>query len=133
MNRDLVWPNLAFLLPVSLIPFAASLLGSYDRVPVALHAYGTVLIAASLMRVVLYAYLARRPELLWTVPSARTRKIGTTLAAAPIAIYGAAMLLADAMPEFSLALYGFLPILYFVGVTLLRDRSRFSADAEDFS
>jgi uncharacterized membrane protein len=133
VDRDLVWLNLAFLLPVSLIPFAASVLGAHDREPVALHVYGTVLIAASVMRVVLYAYLARRPQLLWERPSDRTRKIGTTLAAAPIAVYGLAMLLADAAPVLSLALYGFMPILYFVGVTLLRDRSRFRADAEDFS
>ncbi len=60
VNRDLVWLNLLFLLPVSLIPFAASVLGKYPDEPVALHLCGVVLIAATLMRFVLYRYVARK-------------------------------------------------------------------------
>ncbi len=74
VNRDLVWLNLLFLLPVSLIPFAASVLGKYPDEPVALHLYGVVLIAATLMRFVLYRYVVKRPALLW--PDVSTDRAG---------------------------------------------------------
>ena len=74
VNRDLVWLNLLFLLPVSLIPFAASVLGKYPDEPVAVHLYGIVLIAATLMRFVLYWYVVKRPALLW--PDVSTDRAG---------------------------------------------------------
>ena len=58
INRDVVWLNLLFLVPVSLIPFAASVMGEYDRSPIALHLYGAVLIAVSIMRAALFRYLS---------------------------------------------------------------------------
>jgi uncharacterized membrane protein len=133
VNRDLVWLNLLFLLPIGLIPFAASVLGQYNRQPVALHVYGVVMMAASLMRIVLYRYVSHRPQLLWATPTERARRLGIAIAAAPIAVYGTAMLLAGWLPGASLALYGLMPLLYFVGITLLRNRRRFRSDAEDYS
>jgi uncharacterized membrane protein len=132
-NRDLVWLNLLFLLPCSLIPFAASVLGEHGREAIALHTYGAVMIAASLMRIVLYAYVSSRPQLLWVALGKRERRTGLTVAAFPIAIYGLAMLIAEPLPRVSLALFAGMPLLYFFTVTLLRDRSRFRADMQDFS
>ena len=99
VNRDVVWLNLLFMLPAALIPFGASVLGEYPGVPLALHAYGVVLIAASVMRWVLYAYVTRRPELLFAPLSDRQRRIGGLLAGAPIAIYLLAMVDRDSCPE----------------------------------
>ena len=65
VNRDLVWLNLLFLLPASLIPFAASVLGQYPDESFALHIYGVVMIAASLMSLALYGYVIRHPGLPW--------------------------------------------------------------------
>ena len=65
VNRDLVWLNLLFLLPAALLPFAASLLGEYPDDRVALQLYGIVAIAVSVMRLVVYWYVVRRPKLLW--------------------------------------------------------------------
>ncbi len=132
VNRDVVWLNLLFLLPAALIPFAASVLGEYPDVPLALHAYGVVLIAASVLRWVLYAYVTRRPELLFEPPSDRQRRIGGLLATAPIAIYLLAMAVATTAPSVSVALYLALPLLYFALITLLRSRPSTRSEAEDY-
>jgi len=133
VNRDLVWLNLLFLLPVSLIPFAASVLGRYPDEPVAMHLYGVVLIAATLMRFVLYRYVARRPALLWPdVPTGRAG-LGLAITAAPIAVYLLAMLVADASTALSAVLYFSVPVLYFVFVTVLREHPSTRSEADDFT
>ncbi len=43
VNRTLVWLNVLFLMGIALIPFAASLMGTYPQDPVALSLYGAVL------------------------------------------------------------------------------------------
>jgi uncharacterized membrane protein len=133
VNRDLVWLNLIFLLPVSLIPFAAAVLGEYHGEPIALHLYGVVLIAASLARVGLFHYVSRRPPLLWEPGSARGRRFGLAISAAPIALYVVAMLLAGFAPAVSLAVYLAVPAAYFVLITVLRDQPATADDADDFS
>ena len=133
VNRDVVWLNLLFLLPVSLIPFAAAVLGDYHDESIALHLYGAVLILASLARVVLYAYVSRRPALLWEPIGLRSRRFGLLVSAAPIAMYVLAMLLADPAPAISLAFYLLVPAAYFVLITVLRDRPATAADADGFS
>ncbi len=132
VNRDVVWLNLLFMLPAALIPFGASVLGEYPGVPLALHAYGVVLIAASVMRWVLYAYVTRRTELLFAPLSDRQRRIGGLLAGAPIAVYLLAMVIATAAPGVSVALYLAVPLLYFGLITLLRSRPSTRSEAEDY-
>jgi len=133
VNRDLVWLNLIFLLPVSLIPFAAAVLGEYHDEPVALHLYGVVLITASLARVWLFRYVSKRPALLWEPSTERTRRVGIAISAAPIALYLVAMLLAGPAPSVSLIVYFAVPAAYFVLITVLRDRPATAGDADDFS
>lgn len=133
VNRDLVWLNLVFLLPVSLLPFASAVLGEYHDEPIALHLYGFVLIAASLARVGLFSYVSRRPALLWEPMAPRTRRVGIAVSAAPITLYLVAMLLADAAPTVSLVVYFAVPAAYFVLITVLRDRPTTAGDADDFS
>lgn len=133
VNRDVVWLNLLFLVPVALIPFASSLIGQYDRSPVALRTYGAVLVAASLMRTVLFRYLAGHPELLVQPMSGTGRTIGSAVAAAPVAVYGLAMAVASLSPAVSLALYALMPLIYFLAITVLRSRSGDRRDADDYS
>ena len=133
VNRDVVWLNVVYLLPLCLIPFASSVLGEYHNEPVALHLYGAVLITASLLRVVLYSYIMRRPELLWELPSAAHRRFGTLLSLAVIGAYVFAMIAAEWLPTVSLLVYFAVPLLYFLLVTLLRDRPTTSSAASDFS
>jgi uncharacterized membrane protein len=60
-DRGLVWLNILFLLPLCLLPFAAGMLGRYDREPVALRIYGLVLVVIAVMRVVIWLYATNRP------------------------------------------------------------------------
>jgi uncharacterized membrane protein len=53
-DRGLVWLNVLYLLPLCLLPFAAGLLGRYDREPVALRVYGLLLVAIAVLRVVMW-------------------------------------------------------------------------------
>lgn len=132
VNRDVVWLNLLFILPTALIPFAASVLGEYPDQPAGLHVYGAVLIAASLMRWVLFAYVTRRPELLFAPLTGRHRRVGGLLAAAPIAVYVLAMAVAEVAPTISRVLYLAVPLLYFGLITVLRSRPGTRAEAEDY-
>ena len=133
VNRDLVWLNLLFLLPVALIPFAASMLGEYSQEPLALRLYGVVLIAATVMRLLLFWYVIRRPALLWPDQSTERAGIGLAIAAAPILVYALAMIVAEASPTASICLYFSVPILYFLLITLLRDRTGTRSEADEFS
>jgi len=133
VNRDLVWLNLLFLLPVGLIPFAASLLGEYPDEPIALHLYGAVMISVSVMRIIIYRYVVRRPALLWAGDVSEHAAIGFALGAVPIVIYGIAMAVAAVRPPVSVFLYFSVPLVYFLAVTLLRDRQSTRDEAEDFS
>lgn len=132
VNRDVVWLNLLFILPTALIPFAASVLGEYPDEPIGLHVYGAVLIAASVMRWVLYAFVTRHPELLFDPLTDRHRRVGGLLAAAPIVVYVLAMALATAAPTISRVLYLAVPMLYFGLITLLRQRPGTRTEAENY-
>jgi uncharacterized membrane protein len=133
VNRDLVWLNLLFLLPTGLIPFAASVLGEYPDEAIALHLYGVVMIAVTAMRVVLYSYVLRRPELTWTGKTEASSRIGLAIAAAPVPIYVVAIAVASVSPLSSVLLFLSVPGLYFLLVTLLRDRPGTRVDADEFS
>lgn len=133
VNRDLVWLNLLFLLPVSLIPFAASVLGKYSDEPIAVHLYGVVVIAATVMRSVLYWYVHRRPALMWPEEVHDRVGLGLAISASPIAVYAVAMAVADVSTALSIVLFFSVPVLYFLLITLLRERAGTRAEADEFS
>ena len=132
VDRRVVWLNLFFLLPLALVPFAASVLGQYPDDAISLHVYGAILIASGLARWLLYAYVMRRPELLHRPPTARHRRVGGLLALAPIAIYLVAMLVADAAPRLSLLLYLLVPSLYLLLIAVLRRHPSTREEAQDY-
>jgi uncharacterized membrane protein len=133
IDLNTVWLNLLFLLPVAVIPFAASVLGEYPSESTALHLYGVVLIVATLFRVVLNSYLRRHSGLLWQAPSREARRLGTVLAAAPLVVYAVAVVIADWVPTLSLLLYFSMPLLYLGLVALLKTDTRTQIAAEDLS
>ena len=133
VNRDLVWLNLLFLLPASLMPFAASVLGDYPNEPLAIHLYGVVMIVVSVMRLALYGYVIRRPRLLWAGEVSSRSWIGYLLVASPIVVYAIAMAVAGASTFASVVLFFSVPVLYFLLVTILRERRATKAQADDFS
>jgi uncharacterized membrane protein len=133
VNRDVLWLNLLFLLPVALVPFAASVVGEYPDEAAALHLYGAVLIVVTLMRMLLYWYLLRHPGLLWEPPSRHSRRFAILISGVPLVAYVIAMLVASSVPWLSLMLYAVLPLLYFGLITFLRSDSRTRTAARQFS
>jgi uncharacterized membrane protein len=133
IDRNTIWLNLLFLLPVAMVPFAAALLGEYQSEPTALHLYGLVLITATLLRLALDSYIYRHPGLLWQQSSKRVRHLVTIVAAAPLVAYAIAMIVATWITWLSLLLYFSIPLLYFVFVTVLKTDPRTRLDAEDLS
>jgi uncharacterized membrane protein len=133
VDHNAIWLNLMFLLPVSLIPFAASALGEYSTNATALHIYGVVLIVATLMRTLLLYYLHRHPGLLWESPTKKGVRLSTTMAVSPVLVYVIAILVADSFPTLSFILYFAVPVLYFVAVTFLKADPRTKVSAEGVS
>ena len=128
VNNDLVWLNLLALLPVSLIPFAASVLGEYPDVPIALRFYGAVTITGSVMRLALYSYVVRHPRLLWAGETSETPRLEHLIVAFPIIVYGVAVAVAAATPTLSVILFFSVPILYFLLAAVLHRREEDEAD-----
>jgi len=133
IDTSILWINLLYLLTVSLIPFAASMLGEYPDEASALHLYGAVLVAVTLVRILLYWYVGRHPGLLWQDSSEKAQRLGIVTAAAPLVVYIVAMVVADAWPTLSLVLYFAMPLLYLGLVAVLQTAPQTKAAAEDIS
>jgi uncharacterized membrane protein len=120
IDRNLVWLNILYLLPLCLLPFGTKLLGRYDQESRALRIYGLVLVAIAIMRTVIWLYATNRPHLLWQRLDDRQRRAGLAIAVVPGLIYLLAILVAEAVPAAALAIFAGLPLLYFLSITVLR-------------
>ncbi len=132
-DRVLVWLNMLYLLPLSIIPFGASLLARYDRDPVALQMYGTLLVAIALTRLVAWLYATSRPHLLYEPLDGESRRSGAALIAVPGLAYAVATLGAKAAPDVTLAIFFAVPVLYFVAIALLRASAPPQSAERDFT
>jgi uncharacterized membrane protein len=132
-DRGLVWLNILYLLPLCLLPFAAGLLGRYDREPVALRIYGLLLVAIAVMRVVMWLYATNRRHLLWQRLDERQRRAGLALHLYPGLVYLLAFLIARRAPVASLLIYAGLPLLYFLSITVLRGSRKRDQEFADFT
>jgi uncharacterized membrane protein len=132
-DRGLVWLNIVYLLPLCLLPFGAGLLGRYDREPAALRIYGLILSAIAVMRTAIWLYATCRPQLLWKRLDQRQRRAGLALTVTPGLIFLLAVLIAATAPGVSLLIYGIMPVLYFIGITVLRGSKRRNKEYADFS
>ena len=132
-DRGLVWLNIVHLLPLCLLPFGAGLLGRYDREPAALRIYGLIVFAIAVMRVAIWLYATSRPHLLWRRLDHRQRRAGLALTVTPGLIFLLAVLIAATAPGVSLVIYGIMPVLYFLSVTVLRGSRRRNKEYADFS
>ena len=131
IDHNAMWLNLLFLLVLALVPFAASALGEYSQEPTALHLYGAVMIAASLLRIALNSYLQRHPGLMWQSESKESRRLVTTTSWVPIVVYLIAMAVADWSTDFSKILYFAIPVVYFGVVAFLKSDPRTTIAADD--
>jgi uncharacterized membrane protein len=132
-DRSLVWLNILYLLPLSLLPFGAALISRYDREPVGLRIYGMVLLLIALTRLTVWLYATNRPHLLFEPVDRRTRTVGALLVAIPAAIYTVAILISEAAPGASLAIYAGVPVLYFIGIVLERSTAPPGSVADEFT
>ena len=122
-----------YLLPLCLLPFGAGLLGRYSREPAALRIYGLIVFAIAVMRVAIWLYATSRPHLLWRRLDHRQRRAGLALTVSPGLIFLLAVLIAAAAPGVSLVIYGGMPVLYFLSITVLRGSKRRNQEYADFS
>ena len=132
-DRVLVWLNILYLLPLSILPFGASLLATYDREPVALRMYGILLVAISVTRLAIWAYATNRRYLLYFPIDAQSRWAAFVISASPVLAYGIAILVAKTSPTASLLIYAAVPILYFVVISVLRAAGPQDAAERDFT
>lgn len=132
-DRGLVWLNIVYLLPLCLLPFGAGLLGRYDREPVALRIYGLILVTIAVMRAAIWLYATGRPDLLWRRLDHRQWRAGLALTVTPGLIFLLAVLIAATAPGVSLLIYGIMPVLYFLSITVLRGSKRRNREYANFS
>jgi uncharacterized membrane protein len=118
-DRNLVWLNLVYLLPLTMIPFGAALLSHYELDPLVLTIYGGLLLAIALLRLTIWLYATSRPHLLFEPVDEDLRRSGVLLVVVPIGLYALAMALAHVGkvgPVLSLAIYAIVPVLYFATI-----------------
>jgi uncharacterized membrane protein len=132
-DRGLVWLSILYLLPLCLLPFGAGLLGRYEEEPAALRIYGLLLVAVAVMRAVIWLYATNRPHLLWRRLDHRQRRAGLALNLYPGLVYLLAILVARLAPLVSLLIYAGMPVLYFLGITLLRSGRKRDQEYADFT
>jgi uncharacterized membrane protein len=131
-DRNLVWLNVLYLLPLSLLPFGAALLARYQQESVALRMYGLLLLVIALTRLGVWLYATSRSHLLFEPVIPRTRTVGVLIVAVPTALYALAILISRSSPTASLAIYAAAPILYFIGLFVERSTAPAGTVEEEF-
>jgi len=112
VNRTLVWLSILFFLGAALIPFVASLLGSYPQDPVALSLYGAVLGLLAIVGYVIWWYITGDRGLIdEELDPELVRRVSRWIAAGPV-IMPVAIALAFVAPVLSLLIYLALPAVF---------------------
>jgi uncharacterized membrane protein len=132
-DRMLIWLNILYLLPLSILPFGASLLTRYDQDPTALELYGLLLLAIAATRLIMWMYATGRPHLLYVPIDARSRWAGVAAVVVPGVAYGIGYLVAASYPTASLTIYATVPLLYFIVITLARTTAPPESAERDFT
>lgn len=133
MDRNLVWLNIVYFFPLSLLPFGAALLSRYGEEPVALRMYGIVLLLIALTRLGVWLYATNRPHLLFEAVSRRSRTVSVLIAAVPAALYTLGILISRSAPTASLVIYAAVPALYFIGLLIERSTAPPGSVQDEFT
>lgn len=113
-DRYLVWLNLFFLLGLTFIPFSTQLLGKYHERPMAEIVYGGNLTFVGLFLYSQWWYGTRNCCLVdHNLPDKVRRRVKQRILMGPV-MYLIAIALSWVSPALSLAMYIFVPILYFL-------------------
>jgi uncharacterized membrane protein len=132
-DRGIVWLNFLYLLPLSILPFGAAMLATYERDPIALRIYGMILVATVVTRLATWLYATRRTHILVTPVDARARRGGIFLVALPGVAYLVGFAVADATPTLAIWIFALVPVLYFVMIWILRSSAPKSSVTEEFT
>jgi TMEM175 potassium channel family protein len=132
-DRTLVWLNILYLLPLSILPFGASLIARHEREPVALRMYGILLVAIVASRLAVWMYASGRLHILFVPVDPRSRRAEIALVAVPGIAYAIAIAVANAAPTASLLIYAAVPVLYFVAITLVRTTAPPGSAEQEFT
>jgi uncharacterized membrane protein len=132
-DRALVWLNLLYLLPLSLLPFGAALISRYNRESVALSLYGIQVLLIAVTRLVVWLYATNRPRLLYEPISPRTKRVGVLIVAVPAALYVLAILIAGSAPAGSMLIYALVPVLYFLTIFIDRSTAPPGVEEDEFT
>ena len=132
-DRGIVWLNFLYLLPLSILPFGAAMLATYERDPIALRIYGMILVGTVVTRLAVWLYATKRSHILLTPVDPRSRRAGVILVTFPGVGYLLAMLVAEPAPTLSIAIYALVPVLYFVGISILRIRAPEGSVRDEFT
>src|SRR4051812_6541997 len=132
-DRNLVWLNTVYLLPLSMVPFGAALLARYDGEKVAIALYGVLAVGLALTRLMIWLYATNRPHLLYEPVDPRSRRMGVVIVLVPLAMYISAMALASVSPKISILVYGAVPVLYFVSAMVIRTNAPSGTAQSEFT
>ena len=132
-DRGIVWLNFLYLLPLSVLPFGAAMLATYERDPIALRIYGMILVATVVTRLATWLYATTRTHILITPVDPRSRRAGVLLVAFPGLGYLLAMLVAEPAPTVAIVIYALVPVLYFASISILRVRAPEDSVEEEFT
>lgn len=112
VDRQLLWLNLVLLLLIVFIPFPAGLLGQHPDSQLAVTLYGGNLVLVNAAGTGMWAYAMSRPDLATDGMAPALPRFVTRLHAAPILVYGAAILLAHWYVPLSLVLFAAVPVFF---------------------
>jgi uncharacterized membrane protein len=132
-DRALVWFNIVYLLPLSILPFGASLIARYGSDPTALSMFGILLVAGAAARLAIWIYATGRSNLLFKPVDVRTRWVGVAIAGVPAIAYAVAIAIAEEDPSASLAIYAAGPVLYFITIWLARSSAPEGTEEQGFT
>ena len=133
VDRVLILLNFLYMLPMAMIPYAASLLSAYSRDTLALRVYGLLLLLIALTRLLLWLYIGTQSHLLFEYVDRRTLRSGALQAIALILLSLIAVLFAAFAPNVSLVIYAGVPVLYFIMVTFLRQSAPKGSQERNFT
>jgi uncharacterized membrane protein len=132
-DRALVWLNFLYLLPLCLLPFAASLLARYPSNSDALRIYGLLLVAVAVTRICIWLYATGQPRLLVGTPDRQFRRVGVAVAAGPGLAYLVAIAIAAVAPLGSMLIYAAVPVGYFLAITFTRSTTPEGSSESDLT
>jgi TMEM175 potassium channel family protein len=133
VDRGLILLNFLYLLPMAMIPYAASLLSAFSGDTLALRLYGLLLLLIALMRLTLWLYIGTHAQLLYEDVDRRTLRSGALQALTLILLSLIAVLFAAFAPGVTLAIYAGVPVLYFIAVTFMRQSAPKGSQERNFT